>query len=262
MPYKTLIFNKDADIGTLTLNRPRQKNALTRDMGREIHDLVIKIKADPGIRVLIITGAGNAFSSGGDLQMLEKSRCVSGFENKNYYRDFYPLFLSILKLEIPVIAAINGHAVGAGLCLALACDIRCIAEEAMVGMNFTKLGIHPGMGGTYLLPRIVGIEKAHELFFTARLLNGTEARDIGLASRVFPYTELMAGVRSLAEEIAVNAPIAVKMVKKALRQSMEATLESQLEYESFCQGMTFSSEDFREGIKSVKEKRPPRFTGR
>jgi enoyl-CoA hydratase len=194
--------------------------------------------------------------------MLKKSEELTPYENRSFIRDFYPLFLSILKLDVPTIAAINGPAIGAGLCFALACDIRYIAEEAQVGVNFTRLGIHPGMGGTYFLPRIVGSEKACELFFTGKLIRGREAKEIGLVSEVFPAAELLNKTRELARDITKSAPVAVKMVKKALQYSMENNLESMMEYESYCQGVTFSSEDFKEGLSSMLEKRTPKFTGR
>jgi enoyl-CoA hydratase/carnithine racemase len=262
MEYKNLILQIEDHVGTLTLNRPDQRNAMTRELGEEIAEAVKEIKANPDIWVLIITGAGKAFSAGGDLGVLKRSQELSPYENRSFIRDFYPLFLSILKLDVPTIAAINGPAIGAGLCFALACDIRYIAEEAQVGVNFTRLGIHPGMGGTYFLPRIIGWERASELFFTGKLIKGKEAKEIGLASAVYPATELLNRTRELAQEIAKSGPIAVKMVKKALQYSLHNTLEAQLEYESYCQGVTFTTEDFKEGIKSVLEKRTPSFIGR
>ena len=262
MEYKNLILQVEDHVGTLTLNRPDQRNAMTRELGEDISEAVKAIKGNPDIWVLIITGAGKAFSAGGDLGMMKKSQELTPFENRSFIRDFYPLFLSVLKLDVPTIAAINGAAIGAGLCFALACDIRYIAEEAQIGVNFTRLGIHPGMGGTYFLPRIVGLEKARELFFTGRLINGREAKEIGLTSAVFPAAELMDKTRELAREIAKSAPIAVKMVKKALQYSMENSLEAMLEYESYCQGITFVSQDFKEGVNSFVEKGPPKFIGR
>lgn len=262
MEYKNLILQVEDHIGTLILNRPDQRNAMTRELGEEISEAVKAIKANPDIWVLIITGAGKAFSAGGDLGMMKKSQELTPFENRSSIRDFYPLFLSILKLDVPTIAAINGPAIGAGLCFALACDIRYIAEEAQVGVNFTRLGIHPGMGGTYFLPRIVGLEKARDLFFTGKIISGREAKEIGLASAMFPAAELLDKARELAREITKSAPIAVKMVKKALQYSMENSLEAMLEYESYCQGITFVSADFKEGVNALLEKRSPQFTGR
>ncbi len=262
MNYDNLIYTKEENIGIITLNRPKQRNPLTTRMGAELRELVTAVKGDRSIRAVILTGAGKSFSAGGDLRMLERSRCASGYDNKNYYRDFYPLFLSIMELEVPVIAAINGHAIGAGLCLALACDIRYAAEDAVLGLNFTRLGIHPGMGATWFLPRIVGMQRAAELLYTGRNISGTEAGEMNLVAGVFKGEELMEKVMDRAEDIASSAPIAVQMVKKALRQSMDNSLDAQLEFESFCQGMTLGTGDFREGIKSIKEKKPPRFTGK
>ncbi len=261
MKYENLIYTKEDNIGIITLNRPKQRNPLTTGMGAELSELVTAVKNDNGIRAVILTGAGKSFSAGGDLRMLERSKCVTGYDNKNYYRSFYPLFLSIMELEVPVIAAINGHAIGAGLCLALACDIRYAAEDAVLGLNFTRLGIHPGMGATWFLPRIVGMQRAAELLYTGRNISGSEAKEMNLAAEVFKSEELMELTMKRAGEIASSAPIAVRMVKKALRQSMDNSLEAQLEFESFCQRMTLGTGDFREGIRSIKEKKTPRFTG-
>lgn len=262
MEYKHVILEVKDHIGTLTFNRPESRNAMTGEVGEEVAAIVQEIKQNQDIWVLIITGAGKAFSAGGDFKLLQRNTEQSPFENRLTMRDFYPNFLSILKLDVPTIAAINGPAIGAGLCFALACDIRYIAEEATVGFNFTRLGIPPGMGGTYFLPRIVGLERACELFFTGKLISGKEAVEMGLASKAFPASELMGKARELAQEIAKSAPIAVKMVKKSLVQSMGSSLETMLEFESYCQGICFTTEDCREGLKAATERRQATFTGK
>jgi enoyl-CoA hydratase len=177
-------------------------------------------------------------------------------------RDFYARYLSIRGLPIPTIAAINGHGIGAGLCIALACDMRIAVAGAKMGMTFTRLAIHPGMGGTYFLPRLVGTARACELFFTGRVFDADEAERLGLVNRTVAPENFNAAVDELATEIAKSGPIAVRMTKRAIYRGVEHSLEDMLEYEGLNQGMTFRTQDAREGVTAIMEKREPKFTGR
>jgi enoyl-CoA hydratase len=177
-------------------------------------------------------------------------------------RSFYKLFLSVRDLPVPTIAAINGAAVGAGFCVALGCDMRIISNRAKVGLNFTKLGLHPGMAATWTLPRLVGPGLAAELLFSSRVVDGEEAARIGLVNRALPAEEVLPAARALAEDIALCAPLANRAVKRALERSLGASLEDQLSFEASEQAINFEGEDVHEGIAAVREKRDPRFTGK
>jgi enoyl-CoA hydratase/carnithine racemase len=174
---------------------------------------------------------------------------------------FYRLFLAIRDLPCPTIAAINGAAVGAGLCVALGCDLRYVAAEARLGLNFALLGVHPGMAATWTLPRLVGAAQAAELLFTGRLIDGAEAGRIGLANRVLPAAEVLPAAQATAREIAASAPGAVRAIKRALARSEGASLEDQLQFEASEQARSFETRDAREGIAAIRERRAPRFSG-
>jgi enoyl-CoA hydratase len=264
MPYEHIQLTRDGHVATLTLNRPEARNAMTPAMGEEVRHAAEGVGADPQVRVLVVTGAGKAFSGGGDLGMLARDAGLSNAEHDGMGgppREFYKRFLSIHALPIPTIAAINGHAIGAGLCFALACDIRIAAADVKMGMTFTKLGIHPGMGATYFLPRLIGTARACELLFTGRIIDAPEAERLGILSRVVARDAFPAAVQELARELATAAPIAVRMVKRALYRGVEHSLDDALDLESMQQSATFRTTDAREGIKAVMEKREPKFTG-
>ena len=179
--------------------------------------------------------------------------------NRDSMRAFYKLFLTVRDLPCPTVAAIQGAAIGAGLCVALACDLRIVAREAKLGLNFTRLGIHPGMGATWTLPRLVGPAVAAELLYTGRIFDGEEALRVGLVNRAVPREEVLKEALALAREVATSAPRAVRGVKRALARSQDATLEDQLSFEAERQAECFESSDLREGIAAVREKREPRF---
>lgn len=266
MSYEHIRLARDAGIVTLTLNRPESRNAMTPAMGDEVAQAVEVIRSDADARVCVLTGSGSSFSSGGDLGMLARDAGLEmGAEAPTMAgspRDFYARFLSLRSLPMPTIAAMNGHAVGAGLCLALACDLRIAVSGAKMGMTFARLGLHPGMGATYFLPRLVGTSRACELFFTGRLFDADEAERLGIVNRTVPRTDFDATVKSLATEIASAAPVAVRMVKKSVYRGDHHTLDEMLEHESLSQGFTFTTADAREGIAAVLEKRAPRFSGK
>ena len=266
MAYKLITLTRDDGIVTLTFNQPETRNCMTFDMGDEVSAAVEEIRRDPAARVLVLTGAGKSFSSGGDLSMLARDAGLSdagdGPSMGGSPRDFYTRYLSIRDLPIPTIAAMNGHAIGAGLCVALACDMRVAVADAKMGMTFAKLGLHPGMAATYTLPRLIGTARACELFFTGRLIDGVEAERLGIVNRAVPREEFPEAVRSLAAEIAGTAPLVARMVKKSIYRGVSHTMEEMLDYESLNQSITFTTEDAREGIRAVMEKRQPRFSGK
>lgn len=264
MAYEHIELTREGHVATLTLNRPDTRNAMSVAMGEEVRAAVEAVRADAEARVLVVTGAGRAFSSGGDLGMLAADAGLGDAQAGmgGPPRDFYQRYLSIATLDIPTIAAINGHAIGAGFCFALACDLRLIAAEAKLGMTFTRLGIHPGMGATWFLPRLVGRAAACDLLFTGRLIDAAEAQQLGIVNRVVPRAALAETVAAYAAELAAAAPIAVRLVKRALQRSPDHTLADALDLESLQQKATFQTDDAREGIRAVMEKRTPLFRNR
>jgi enoyl-CoA hydratase len=254
----------------LTFNDPERRNAMTAAMGAELKARVDGLQADGSLRAVVLAGAGRAFSAGGDLGMIgargAEGRSDAAGQARSRNRDgmeaFYRLFLSVRDLPCPTVAAIHGAAIGAGLCVALACDLRVAALEAKLGLNFTRLGIHPGMGATWTLPRIVGPARAAELLYTGRVIDGAEAARIGLVNEAVARDETLARALSLASEIAASAPLAVRGVREALVRSPRATLDEQLAFEAERQAECFETADLVEGIRAVREKRRPDFSGR
>jgi enoyl-CoA hydratase len=269
MAEDLILERRASDVVTLTFNEPDRLNAMTRAMGEAFSEQVARLAMDSQIRAVVVTGAGRAFSAGGDLQMIQ-DRADEGRERpgiarqgiRDFMLGFYKLFLAVRELPCPTIAAINGPAIGAGFCVALACDMRIVAEDARLGLNFTKLGLHPGMGATWTLPRLVGPAVAAELLFTSRSLDGAEAARLGLANRALPREEVLPEAQRIAAEAASCAPIAVRGVKQALARSLDASLPDQLEFEARQQGIGFESEDIHEGIAAVRDRREPSFVGR
>jgi len=260
---------RDGDIATLLFDDPERRNAMSRAMGEAFRDHVADLCRDASLRAVVVSGTGRAFSAGGDLDMLERQAETGGAAPGKAWRgirdemaSFYRLFLAVRDLPCPSIAAIQGAAVGAGLCVALGCDLRYVAAEAQLGLNFARLGVHPGMAATWTLPRLVGSAQAAELLFTGRLIDGVEAHRVGLANRVLPAAEVLDEARRTARVMAGNAPAAVRAIKRALRRSEAASLEDQLQFEATEQARSFETADAREGIAAVRERRAPRFAGR
>jgi len=257
-------------VAVLTFDDPERRNAMTEAMGRSLAASVVALSADPEVRAVVLAGAGRAFSAGGDLAMLEaKAREGAAHPggtvraaNRVAMRDFYRLYLSVRELPCPSVAAIGGAAIGAGLCIALACDLRIAAREAKLALNFARLGIHPGMGATWLLPRLVGPARAAELLFTGRLIDGAEAWRMGLVNRAVDREQVLPEALALAREVAANAPLAVRGTKRALLRSLGVGLEEQLDFEAFQQSLCYESEDLQEGLAAARERRAPRFRTR
>ncbi len=254
----------DDGVAVVTLDDPDRRNAMTVEMGEAIQSTFAHLATDPDLRVAVLTGAPPAFSAGGDLAMLEDFATRTrdeGFDASSEMRAFYERFLSVRTLPVPVIAAINGHAVGAGLCVALACDLRLVADEAKVGLNFARLALHPGMGGSWLLPRAVGPQRGAEWLYTGRLVSGTEAAAAGLALRSLPADDVLPAALELAGEIAASSPLVVRQLKLSLEHAPTTTLADQLDREAAAQAVNYGTDDFREGLAAGRERRTPRFTG-
>lgn len=248
-------------VARLVLDNPAQRNAMSDEMTASWVAAVDELAADASIRVVVVTGEGTAFCSGGNTGWIASEPEAEVDYLRTRMIAFYRAWLSIRKLEVPTIAAVNGHAIGAGLCLALACDIRYAAEGAKLGAPFVKLGMNPGMAATYLLPNVVGEANARELLLTGRTVEAQEARELGLVSRVFPAEGFDAEVQEVAAGIAATAPIASRYTKLALRDGGHGDLESCVQWEALAQPITLATADLQEGIRAAREKRAPQFRG-
>jgi enoyl-CoA hydratase/carnithine racemase len=261
--------DRDGPVSILTFDDPGRRNAMTEAMGLALRDAVAALGRDPGVRAVVLTGAGSAFSAGGDLAMIEEKSRAGRAEpgparraaHQDFMRRFYALFLSVRDLPCPSVAALNGAAVGAGLCVALACDLRIAARDAHLSLNFVRLGIHPGMGATWTLPRLVGTARAAELLLTGRPVDGEEAERIGLVNRAVAREEVLPAALALARSVAAGAPRAVRGAREALVRSATATLEEQLDFEAAQQALDYEGADLAEGLAAVRERRDPHFEG-
>ena len=259
------VDREDDGIALMTLDDPDRRNAMGVEMGDELAARCADLAADDELRVVVLTGAPPAFSAGGDLGMLEtlaRRTRDEGFDASDTMRAFYRRFLAIRDLPVPVIAAINGHAVGAGLCVALAADIRIVAAEAKVGLNFSRLGLHPGMGGSWFLPRLIGAQRAADWLYTGRLVTGIQAADAGLALEAVPAADVLATALALAEDIAASSPVVVRQLKTTLAMVDDSDLDGAVEREAACQAISYGTDDLVEGLAAARERRDPRFTGR
>ncbi len=261
-----LLYEQDGHIVTLTMNRPELRNPISEaGMVDGIVAALERINADHTVRCAILTGAGTAFSSGGDIRRMHDSlgeRAANPSATTRYYAEgIQRIPLAFQRLEVPIIAAVNGPAMGAGNDLTCMCDIRIAAESARFAESFVKVGIIPGDGGAWLLPRVVGYSKACEMAFTGDALTAQEALACGLVSKVVPDGELMDAARALAARIAGNPAKAVRMTKRLMVQSQHMTLAAILEMSAAMQALAHTTADHRESVTAFIEKRKPVFTG-
>ncbi|MBA3046605.1 MAG: enoyl-CoA hydratase/isomerase family protein [Candidatus Thermoplasmatota archaeon] len=259
MAYENLILAVEESIGTITINRPSVLNALNTATLQELKCAALEMQADDSVKVIILTGAERAFAAGADISEMMPMTAIQGAEHGRMGQD---VFSTIENLGKPVIAAVNGFALGGGCELAMACDIRVASEKAKFGQPEVKLGVTPGFGGTQRLPRLVGRAKAKELIFTGDMIGAAEAHRIGLVNSVFPPEELMGAARKLATQIAANGEIAVSLCKRAINQGIEVDLGSGCALEAEIFGLCFSTEDQKEGMKAFIEKRRAEFKRR
>ena len=258
--YKTLIYEKKDNIGVLTINRPEKMNALSNELIEELSQFLDDVQNDEELRVLVITGAGEkAFVAGADIQELVDRDALLG---RKVSRTRQEIFSRIENLPIPVIAAVNGYALGGGLELALACSIRICSEQAQFGAPEVKLGIIPGDGGTQRLPRLVGLGRAMEMILTGDFIDAQEAYRIGLVNQVTSHDELMEKAMDLAKKIAKRPPLAVRYAKEAVNRSQEGDTISGYALESYLHALTCTTEDKKEGVQAFLEKRKGTFKGK
>jgi enoyl-CoA hydratase/carnithine racemase len=261
-----VLYEQDGPIVTITLNDPKMRNPISElAMVDGIVEALERLNQDNTARVAILTGAGSAFSSGGDLTKMRAdfaARAEKPYLTPKYYKfGIQRIPMAFEALDVPIIAAVNGPAIGAGLDLACMCDMRIAAESAKFAESFVKVGIVPGDGGAWLLPRVVGFSKACEMAFTGDMLDAQEALACGLVSRVVPEAELLTAAKALAQRIAVNPPHAVRMAKRLLMEGRHTRLDTLLEMSAAMQALTHATADHREAVNAFLEKRKPDFKG-
>jgi enoyl-CoA hydratase len=254
MTFNSLQLRQQDGVAMLTLSAPQKRNAMTPELTREFPQAIDQVRQDACARVLVLTGSGPAFSAGGDLAGLEAQLDWTPEANRRYMGEFYRAYLSVLHVDVPTIAVLNGHAIGAGLSLALGCDMRFAAEGARFGVTFLNLGLHPGMGTTYLLPQTIGYAHAADLIFTGRVVSAREALEMGLVSRVFPSDELLEASLAVAREIAGKPASAMRLAKRALVRHKLAGLEAALDYEAAAQMSSFASGEMRQALAQLKQR--------
>ena len=260
MEFKNTLYEKRDGIATITINRPQALNALNEEAISEISSRLEDAEKDENVRVIVITGAGEkAFCAGLDLKPMRDINVVRAVETSRLGQK---LTLAIEELGKPVIAAINGYALGGGLELAMACDIRIASENARLGQPEVNVGLIPGWGGTQRLPRLVGKGIAKELIFTGKMIDAKTAERMGLVNMVVPPERLKSAVEELSKEIMSKSPIAIKLVKELINISIETDQRTGLIHEAEAFGILSSTEDYREGVSAFLEKRKPEYKGR
>lgn len=262
MAFEVLLHEEKDSVAIITFHRPDQLNALNGQILQELNELLDRYENDARISVLVLTGKGRAFSAGADVKSDAAAEADPMVEFLSFARFTRETFHRIETYKKPIIAAVNGHALGGGLELALCCDLRVASEQAKIGLTETKLGVVPGAGGTQRLPRLVGPAAAKRLIFTGSMISGEEAFRIGLVDAVVPTEECLAKAIELAKEISEKAPLAVQASKKCINMSMQVDLESGLNYEIECVKDVKASEDAAEGFAAFGEKRKPVWKGR
>lgn len=260
MEFKYIIYEKNEGVATITLNRPEALNAFSKEVVEEVLHALEDVKTDEAVRVVVFTGAGEkAFSAGADIKAMAgmtalKARELSFMGEK--------LCVGLENLEKPVIAAINGYALGGGLEVAMSCDLRIASENAKMGQTEINIGLIPGWGGTQRLTRLVGMTKAKELVFTGRIIDAKTAEQIGIVNMVVPADKFRETVSQFAKDLASKAPVALKVAKALINKGSDIGLESALALEREGFGVVGSSEDLKEGVSAFTEKRKPVFKGK
>lgn len=259
--YQALELSIEAGLATVRLNRPDARNALNAQLKGELEELIRSFAVDDDVRAVLLTGNGPAFSAGGDIKEMDPDRSpdAARLRMRKILRQVY---LPLAQLEKPVVAAINGHAHGAGMSLALATDIIVASEEAVMSLAFTNVAVVPDSGALYFLSRQIGRSHAKELLFTARRLTAREALEVGLVNRVVPHADLERVSRELALSLASGPTVALGLAKRMLDQAPTMSFEDMVELEAYAQAIAMSTDDHREAVTAFREKRSPNFRGR
>ncbi|TPX35116.1 hypothetical protein SmJEL517_g02430 [Synchytrium microbalum] len=253
------VDGKKTGVIIVKFNRPKILNALTETSGNFFRDLMLELATDNSIRCMVLTGSGRAFSAGGDLAFLRARTRTAPQANAEIMRKFYSRYLTVREVPFPTIAAINGPAVGAGFCLALACDIRMATNEAKMGLNFVRLGLTPGMAGTHTLPIVTNPQVAARMVLTGDLVTGAEAEKLGMILKAVPSDTLLPEALAMARRIATASPVAVRATTKTLRLRIDDGIERALWREADTQAHAYATGDMHEGLDAVEAKRDPVF---
>lgn len=256
---KTLDYRLDDGVATLTLNRPEAKNALDPTMADELGECLAAIRADESVRVLVLTGAGGAFCAGGDVKAMGQGGPRTPEQRRAGMARYTRICTELMALDRPVIAAVDGVAYGAGFSLALMCDIVLLSERARLCMVFQRIGLVPDMGAFYTLPRVVGLQRAKELIFSAREIDAAEALRLGLAMEVVPAEALAARAQAIARSFAGASPVAMSIAKRALQASLGSDLQTLLEIESSGQALASNSDYAKEAVRRFAAREPAQF---
>jgi enoyl-CoA hydratase/carnithine racemase len=258
-----LIYEQDGPLVTLTMNQPERRNPLTGNTALpELLAAIDRIHDDQQVRCVILTGNGPSFSSGGDIGQMKRQASAEYSEmaiRQEYRRGVQRMARQLFDLEVPVIAAINGHAIGAGLDLACMCDIRIASEQAKFAVSFIKVGIVPGDGGAWLLPHTVGLSRAFEMALTGDMFDAQQALAWNLVSHVVPHDQLLIAARELAGRITRHAPHGVRLTKRLLRESLRSSFDTVLELSAVYQAVSHKTADHSEAVNAFLEKRAPKF---
>lgn len=256
-----LVPHGSGEIAVVELALPDKRNAMSEEMTASWEQVVAELAGRDALRAVVVTGRGPAFCAGGQLDWIVAEPDAPATLLRERMARFYATWLSIGRVEVPTIAAVNGHAIGAGLAVALACDLRVVADEAALAMPFTALGLHPGMASTWLLPQAVGLPVARDMLLTGRRVRGAEAVGLGLASRSVPAEQVLPEALEMARAVADTAPQAERLTTVALRDGGHRSLADALQWEALAQGVTLTTADLREGIAAASERRTPIFRG-
>lgn len=261
---KILLVEKIDGVCLITLNRPDKLNAFNDELSFQLIDALKSAEKDAEVRAVVITGAGRGFCSGQDLANRKFSDASESRPSlsESIRRRYNPMVIRIRRMEKPVIAAVNGVAAGAGSSLALACDLRVVAENASFIQSFTKVGLVPDSGATFILPRLIGATKAFELMLSAGKLEAKEACQLGLVNKLVPQDKVLEEAMSWAKELAKGPTKAFGLSKRALNEAIFADLEERLEYEAHMQEIAGRSDDFQEGVTAFLDKRQPIYKGK
>jgi enoyl-CoA hydratase/carnithine racemase len=262
--FENIVFSKDDYVAKIVLNRPERLNAINREMEQELIESLANITKDEDIRVLVLTGAGRAFCSGGYVSenMVEEYGGSVQKVSDTFHHIYQGITLQLFNLDIPTIGMINGAAVGLGFDLALACDIRIGSENARFMVAFTRMGLTPAAGGAWLMPRVMGLAKAAEFIYTADFLEAEEALRLGVLNRLVPAMALEKETMALAKKIGENSPLANRLAKLQIHKGLDTDLGTALELGGTCQAICLTSEDTREALAAFRDKRKPVFKGR
>ncbi|MGX7680188.1 enoyl-CoA hydratase/isomerase family protein [Jatrophihabitans sp. DSM 45814] len=260
-PQGDITYSVLRGVATITLNRPKRRNAFTLDMVDQWAQYLHDAGADPAVGAVITTGAGGAFCSGIDLEALGAIEPTALARRTMLTEHIHRVALTLDQLDKPVIAAVHGAAVGAGMDMALMCDMRFVGESAYFTEQYVRIGVVPGDGGCYYLPRIVGPAKALEILLSAEPVAAREAHRIGLANRVYPDAELLDRTQEFAESLAAQPPVAVKLIKRTMYQSMDTDLRTALSLAASHMGVVMTTADHAEALAASRSKRPARYTG-